>query len=147
VIKRLLLFATLMIPLTVTACQTWAPTERIEVASIPDQTYDVTAYRGNKPLSYAVLFAKLDQGIPVIMYHTMFVKRIGQDSPGQWIERFNERTRGHKTLAISDKAGDVRGYLMISNFLYYEIYERPAGERIVVQIGRPGLDPVLEPGR
>lgn len=134
----------LLISLSLVGCQTWSPTAAIDPAAIPDQTYDVTFYKGTKPLSYAALFAIPDDGTPVVMSHTAFVKRIGLDSPGEYINLFETKVKGYKTLEIRDRQGNLRAYLLLYNFLYYEIDERPVGERIVVFIEPPHLFPVLK---
>jgi hypothetical protein len=141
--KRIILLMAVLVVLV--GCQTYSPTVTTDAASIPDQTYDVTEYRGTKPLSYAVLFDIPDDGMPVAMYHTALTKRIGLDSPGQYVNYFQTRIKAYKTLKISDREGTVRAYLMMYSFLYYEINERPVGEKILVRIGRPA-GPVLQPG-
>jgi hypothetical protein len=144
-IRRILLFVSLLFPVTLMTCQTWSPTKTTDAASIPDQTYDITVYKDIwTPYSYAVLLAIPDDGTPVVMYHTMYVKRVGLASPGEYINRFETRVKGYKTLEIHDREGNLRGYLLIYNFLYYQIGERSAEEKIVLYIGRPGIDSVRE---
>jgi hypothetical protein len=124
------------------------PSQRLAVTdpdSIPDQIYNIATYRGKKPLSYAVLFDIPDDGMPVVMFHSYRVKQVGADSPGTYIEYFQTRLKGYRTLEVKDRDGRVRGYLMMSNFIYYEIYEQPVGERIVVRLGRQPV-PVLDAG-
>jgi len=107
----------------------------VDSSSIPDQTYDVTEYRGPEPRSYAVLFEIPDDGTEVFMRHTPFTEKIGTGSARGYIDEFHTRIRGYRTLRIADQNGTVRAYLMVSNLLNDQI--RPAGKRIMVTIEDP----------
>jgi len=144
-IRRILLSVSLLFLLTLTACQTWSPTKTTDVASIPDQTYDITVYKDVwTPYAYALLLGIPDDGTRVVMYHTLYVRRVGLGSPDEYINLFGTRIKGYKTLEIHDREGNLRGYLLIYNVLYYEIRERAAEEEIVVYVGRPGIDSVRD---
>lgn len=110
----------------------------VDASSIPDQTYDVTEYRGPMPRSYAVLFDIHGDGTEVFMKHTPFTEKIGLDSAHHYFDEFRLQIRGYRALRISDQNGTVRGYLMASNLLNDEI--RPVGERIMVAIEDPYFD-------
>jgi hypothetical protein len=139
-IRRILLFFSLLCPLTLTACQTWSPTKITDKASIPDQAYDISVYKDVwRPYSYAVLLDIPDDGTRVVMYHTMYVRRVGLGSPGEYINLFETRIKAHRTLEIHDRGGNLRGYLLIYKVLSYEIRERPGEERIVVYVGGRAL--------
>ena len=107
----------------------------VDASSIRDQMYDVTEYRGSMSRSYAVLFDIPDDGMDVVMQHTPFTEKIGLDSPGDYVDEFHSRIKGHRVLRISDQNGTVRGYLIASNLLNDQV--RPARERIVVTIEDP----------
>jgi hypothetical protein len=122
------------------ACQKYIVPVKISTGSIPDQTYVVTVHESN-PLYYAVLFDIPGDGKDVSLFYTYFTKRVGLDTPTAYRETFERRIRGYRTLQIRDRDGTVRGYLMVSKLLAYQIYERPVGEttRIIVSIDDPNL--------
>ncbi len=105
----------------------------IDASSIPDQTYDVTVYRGRSFRSYAVLFDIPDDGTEVFMKYTSVTQKIGMDSPRKYIDELNSKIRFYRTTRIGDQHGTVRGYLLVSNALDYRI--RYVGERIEVTVG------------
>jgi hypothetical protein len=144
--RRILLFVSVLIVLSIAGCRTTARSIRTDSASVPDGTYEVYEYRGERPQSYAVLF-DIQDGRPVVMYHNYLTKSIGQDSPGEYIERFNYRIKGYKTYEIADPDSTVRAYLVISNFEYHSIVRTNNGEKIVVRVGPPFHGPVLDRGR
>lgn len=134
--KKALFFALTAFVFALVGCQTRLITVKIDPLAIPDQTYEVTMHETH-PLYYAVVFDIPDDGKQVAMFYTYSTKRIGSDGPAKYIDRFKTSVKGYRTFQITDQAGTVRGYLMISNLLGYLIYERPRGERIVVMIEDP----------
>jgi hypothetical protein len=136
--KRLSLLVFAAFVFALAGCQHLTSPVKVEEASIPDQTYDVTAY-WSAPLYQAVLFDLPDDGEDVAMFYTYAVERVGMDTPQKYVDRFDASVRWYRTLQINDLEGNVRGYLMISNKLGYFFYQRPKGERIVVQIYDPHL--------
>ena len=128
----------LALALVLTACQAYRYTMRIDPTAIREQTFNVTVHETGH-LHYAVLFDIPDDGKRVDLYYTYATKIIGPDTPEEYVDRFANRIRGYRTLQINNRDGTVRGYLMISNLLGYAVYERPAGERILVRIDDPNL--------
>ncbi len=131
-----LVFAVLVLILI--GCQHISSPVKLEEASIPDQTYNVTVY-WSAPLYSAVLFDIPDDGKPVDMFYTYATDRVGTDTPQKYLDEFDASIRWYRILKISELDGTVRGYLMISNKLGYFFYERPEGERIIVDIYDPHL--------
>jgi hypothetical protein len=138
-IKKLIMMVVASV-FALAACQKYIVPARIDAGSIPDQTYEVTVHESN-PLYYAVLFDIPGDEKEVSMFYTHFTKRVGMDTPKTYLETFDRRVRGYRTLQIGDRDGTVRGYLMLSKLLTHQIYERPAGEttRIIVAIDDPNL--------
>jgi hypothetical protein len=138
--KKSLLLGILAFAFTLIGCQKYLMPTKIEPVSIPDTTYEVTVHESH-PLYYAVLFDIPDDGRDVDIFYTYFTDRVGLDTPENYIDRFNSRIRYYSTVQINDPDGTVRGYLMVSNFLDYSIYERSKGEtkRIIVMIDDPNL--------
>ena len=119
-------------------CKSYAPTVRIDTMAIPDQTYQVTVHETQR-LYYAVLFDIPDDGVDVDLFYTYATHIIGPDTPGVYLDRFTKSIKGYRTLQINDRDGNTRGYLVISNLLGYLVYEKPARERLIVQISDPNL--------
>jgi len=132
----LVLTALVAVVLVLEGCQNTLTRTFVDASSIPDQTYDVTIYKGRKYRSYAVLFDIPDDGIEVIMSSTRFTRRIGLDSPPEYIEEFRDEIKHYSTIRISDQNGEVRGYLLVSILLKYWI--RPVEDTIMVSVE---LDP------
>jgi type IV secretory pathway protease TraF len=117
--------------LAFSACQSTQVRMLVDSSSIPDRTYNVTEYRGPTARSYAVLFDIPDDTTP-------FNERTKLDMPQGYIERFQERVRGHRTVRISDPDGTIRGYLIVSNLLNDRV--RSGKEQILVVIEDPYTD-------
>jgi len=133
--RTILLAAVIGVFLIVGGCQTYQAYTFLDPSSIPDQTYEVTVYEGPMARSYAVLFDIPDDGVEVLMEHTSFVEKAGLDFSGKYVDEFQTRVKGQRTLRISDREGTVRGYFMVSNLLNYRI--QPFGERIMVSVEDP----------
>ncbi len=137
--KKELLFALAAFIFTLAGCQTLVTTMVIDATSIPDRTYEVTVHETN-PSYYAVLFDIPDDGKQVSLFYTYATDRVGRDVPGKYIDRFNTRIKGYRTVEISDREdGTIRGYLVISNLLGKLIHRTAGGERILVKIDDPNL--------
>jgi hypothetical protein len=108
----------------------------VNASSIPDQTYYVTVNDGLTHESYAVLFDIPGDGTEVFLGYTSLTRRLGMDSPGKYIEEFNERIRSYKTVRIGDQSGTVKGYLLMPSLTNYRI--RPLDGRIQVSIESRG---------
>ena len=107
----------------------------IDTSSIPDSTYEITAYRGVMPQSYAVLFDIPNDRVEVFMEHSPFTEKIGQGSAGVYIDEFHARIKRHRAVRINDQEETVRGYLMVSNILNDRV--QFVGKRILVTIQDP----------
>jgi hypothetical protein len=107
----------------------------VDPLSIPDQTYEVTVFRGPMSGSYAVLLDIPEDTIDVFMGYTVFTEKMGLDSSQPYLEELDARTRGYRTLRISSQDGTIRGYLLVSNLLNDRI--QPSGEKIMVTIEDP----------
>ncbi len=136
--KRTLLLAFAAFTLFLVGCQHVTNPVTLKEASVPDRPYDVTVY-WSAPLYYAVLFDIPDDGKEVAMFYSYAVERVGLDTPKKYVDQFQSTVMWYQTLEISDLDGNVRGYLMISKKLGYFFYERPVGERIIVDIYDPHL--------
>jgi len=139
--KKTLFFALVALAFAVVGCQPFIIPAKIDTASIPDRTYEVTVHESN-PIYYAVLFDIPDDGKEVAMFYTYFTNRIGMDTPGKYIDHLDGLVKGYRTLQINDEDGTVRGYLLLTNVLRYRIYSRRRGEtvRIIVQLDDPNLN-------
>jgi len=136
--KRILPLVFAVFALILIGCQHITSPVELEEASIPDQTYNVTVY-WSAPLYSAVLFDIPDDGKQVDMFYTYATDRVGTDTPQKYVDEFDASIRWYRILKISELDGTVRGYLMISSKLGYFFYERPEGERIIVDIYDPHL--------
>jgi len=135
--RNILLIILIAMILIVSGCKKGVIRTYVDASSIPDQSYDVTVYRGPMARSYAVLFDIPDDGVRVFMKHTSFTEKIGLDSSRGYIDEFRTRIKRHRTVRISGQDGEVRGYLLASNLLNYVI--QPAGVSIMVSIEDPYL--------
>ena len=136
--RKALILASAGFAFVLAGCQGYQHTTRIDTIVLPDQIYNVTVHETQR-IYYAVLFDIPDDGMEVAMFYTYATHRIGRDTPAKYVDRFATRVKGYRTFQISDREGVVRGYLMISNLLGHLVYERPVGERLIVQISDPNL--------
>ena len=133
--KSLLIPVTL-VTLILGGCENPLVLTRIDASSIPDQSYDVTAYKCYKLRCYAVLFDIPDDGVDVFMDNTRSTREMGLDSPRNYVDRFDNEVKHYSTIRIGDQNDEVRGYLVVSTLLRYWI--RPLEDGIAVSVE---LDP------
>ncbi len=133
--KRLFLILAMLASIALGACQSSRVHTFAGTSSVPDQTYDVTVFSGPTGGSFAVLFDVPHDGIEVFMKPGSFIKKTGLDSPQNYLDEFEGRIKGHRTLTISDQDGTVRAYLMVSNLLNYVVTSDET--RIMVSIEDP----------
>ncbi len=137
-IKKTSLLAFTALAFILAGCQHIESPVKVEEAPVPDQTYNVTVY-WSAPLYQAVLFDIPDDGKQVDLFYTYFVDRVGTDTPQKYVDQFDASIKWYRSVKITELDGTVRGYLMLSNKLGYFFYERPQGERIIVEIYDPHL--------
>ncbi len=90
-------------------------------SSIPEQSYEITVYDGLTAGSYAVLFDIPGDSIDVSMKYSVFTEKIGLDSSQGYLNELEARTKGHRTITITDRGGKASAYLGVSNLLNYAV--------------------------
>jgi len=133
--KSFFLILAILVLIALAGCQSSRVHTFAGTSSVPDQTYDVTVFSGPTGGSYAVLFDVPHDGIEVFMRPGSFTEKTGLDSSRNYVDEFEVRIKGHRTLTISDQDGTVRAYLMVSNLLNYVVTSDET--RIMVSIEDP----------